>query len=130
MFHAKDLFKERLVNRMHSLNRYLRYLFNGHFMIAILFLIITLSIYYHHWLEPVSPKFPSSAVIAIILGFVVSYNPMQYFLREPDQVFLMVKEREMDKYFRYALTYNYFVQLYLVVVSLAVIGPLYSKMYL
>src|SRR5699024_4045221 len=56
-------------------------------------------------------------------------TPMQYFLREPDQVFLMVKEREMDKYFRYALTYNYFVQLYLVVVSLAVIGPLYSKMY-
>src|SRR5699024_1987810 len=65
-----------------------------------------------HWLETVSPNFPSSAVIAIILGFVVSYNPMQYFLREPDQVFLMVKEREMDKYFRYALTYNYFVQLY------------------
>src|SRR5699024_10293583 len=110
-------------------NRYLRYLFNGHFMIAVLFLIITLSIYYQHWLETVSPNFPSSAVIAIILGFVVSYNPMQYFLREPDQVFLMVKEREMDKYFRYALTYNYFVQLYLVVVSLAVIGPLYSKMY-
>src|SRR5699024_12253446 len=49
--------------------------------------------------------------------------------REPDQVFLMVKEREMDKYFRYALTYNYFVQLYLVVVSLAVLGPLYSRMY-
>lgn len=129
MFDAKDLFKERLINHMHLLNRYLRYLFNGHFMIAILFLIITLSIYYQHWLETVSPNFPSSAVIAIILGFVVSYNPMQYFLREPDQVFLMVKEREMGKYFRYALTYNYFVQLYLVVVSLAVIGPLYSQMY-
>src|SRR5699024_2912063 len=41
----------------------------------------------------------------------------------------MVQEREMDKYFCYALTYNYFVQLYLVVVSLAVIGPLYSKVY-
>jgi len=129
MFDAKDLFKERLINHMQLLNRYLRYLFNGHFMIAILFLIITLSIYYQHWLESISPNFPSSAVIAIILGFVVSYNPMQYFLREPDQVFLMVKEREMDKYFRYALTYNYFVQLYLVVVSLAVIGPLYSQMY-
>src|SRR5699024_7087706 len=76
-----------------------------------------------------SPNFPSSAVIAIILGFVLSYNPMQYFLREPDQVFLMVKEREMDKYFRYVLTHNYFVQLYWVVVSLASIGPLYPMMY-
>src|SRR5699024_549117 len=118
MFDAKDLFKERLVNHMHLLNRYLRYLFNGHFMIAVLFLIITLSIYYRPWLGSVSRRRPSCAVSAISLGFVGSYNPMQYFFREPDPVFVMVKEREVDKYFRYALTYNYFVQLYLVVVSL------------
>lgn len=129
MFDAGGLFKERLINHVKLLNRYLRYLFNGHFPIAILFLVITLAIYYQSWLQTLTEEFPSSIVIALILGFAVSYNPIQSFLKEPDKVFLLVKERDMYQYFRYAIVYNYIVQLYLVVIALAVIGPLYTHMY-
>lgn len=129
MFDSKALFKERLSAYGKLLNRYLRYLFNGHFMIAVLFLIITLAIYYQQWLKSVGDEFPASIVIALILGFAVSYNPIQSFLKEPDKVFLMVKERELYRYFRYTLLYNYVVQLYIVAIALAVIGPLYLHMY-
>ena len=79
MFNAGELFKERLGLHIRLLNRYLRYLFNGHFMIALLFLIITLIIYYQHWLEDLSEDFPAAIVMAVIIGAAVYYNPIQTF---------------------------------------------------
>src|SRR5699024_2111484 len=102
-FDAKALFKQRLIDHIKLLNRYLRYIFNGHFMIALLFIIITLAVYYQQWLETINEQFPASIVMAIILGVVVSYNPIQSFLKDPDRVFLIVKEQAMHQYFQYAL---------------------------
>lgn len=129
MFDAADLFKQRLVEHVKLLNRYLRYIFNGHFMIALMFMMITLAVYYQKWLENMSDNFPATLVIALILGVVISYNPIQSFLKEPDKVFIIVKEHEMYTYFRYSLLYNYIVQLYMVVIAIAVIGPLYLEAY-
>src|SRR5699024_11125499 len=60
---------------------------------------------------------------------VVSYNPLQFFLKEPDKVFIIVKEVEMQPYFKRALLYNYLFQLYLIVLVAAVIGPMYQHLY-
>ena len=59
MFNPVELFKQRLSEHIKLLNRYLRYIFNGHFMIALLFIIITLAIYYQQWLENVKEDFPA-----------------------------------------------------------------------
>lgn len=126
MFNPIDLFKQRFTEHMKLLNRYLRYIFNGHFMIALIFIIVTLSVYYQKWLETISPNFPSVFVIAIVLGIIVSYNPIQSFLKEPDKVFLIVKEMEMHRYFRLTVMYNYIFQLYSVFLAIAAIGPLYA----
>src|SRR5699024_149469 len=129
MFNATDLFKERFEAHMKLLNRYLRYIFNGHFMVALLFIIITIAIYYQQWLEHLSPDFPAALVLAIALGFVVSYNPIQSFLKEPDKVFLIVKEKEMQTYFKYSLVYNYVFQLYMVLVVAAAVAPMFMKVF-
>src|SRR5690606_9516595 len=109
MFNTGDLFKQRVTAHLKLLNRYLRYIFNVHFMLAILFLIVTLSVYYQQWLENLSPNFPGAFVIALVFGLVASYNPLQMFLQEPDKVFLIVKEEKMYGYFRSTILYNYFV---------------------
>src|SRR5690625_4195487 len=83
MFNATDLFKSRLKEHITLLTRYLRYIFNGHFTIAIFFAIITLAVYYQKALENVHPNFPAAFIVAIVLGFVVLYNPIQTFLKEP-----------------------------------------------
>lgn len=129
MFNPVELFKQRLSGHIKLLNRYLRYIFNGHFMIALLFIIITLAIYYQQWLENVNEDFPAALVIALVLGFVVSYNPIQMFLKQPDKVFLIVREEQMHQYFRLTLVYNYVVQLYLVLIAMAAVMPLYGQVY-
>ncbi|MBO1002939.1 ABC transporter permease [Pseudogracilibacillus auburnensis] len=127
MFNPVDLFKQRLTEHIKLINRYLRYIFNGHFMIALSFTIIMLAIYYQKWLENLSDDFPAAFVIALALGFLVSYNPIQSFLKKPDKVFLIVKEEEMHRYFRLTLLYNFFVQLYVVLIVSAAVVPLYAQ---
>lgn len=127
MFDAKELFKERLGEHLKRLNRYLRYIFNGHFMVALIFIIITISVYYQQWLEQMSPSFPAALVIAIVFGGVASYNPIQSFLKTPDKVFLTVKEEKLQPYFRLSLVYNYVFQLYMVLIVSAAFGPMFEK---
>lgn len=130
MFNAKDLYIDRFKDHLKLLNRYLRYIFNGHFMIALLFMIITGAVYYQQWLSTLSEDFPSALVIAVIFGLLVCYNPLQLFLKEPDKVFLIVKETEMQRYFLFGLLYNYILQLYVVLVVIAVVSPLYTTMFM
>src|SRR5690625_96863 len=129
MFNSTDLFKDRLREHMMLLNRYLRYIFNGHFMIALLFMIITVAIYYQQWLEQLSPSFPAAIVVAFMFGFVSSYNPIQSFLKEPDKVFLIVKEEQMQPYFHWSLLYNFIFQLYIVLIVSAAAAPLFMQMF-
>lgn len=124
MFNIQAIFKERLKQHVKLLNRYLRYIFNGHFMIAILFALVTLAIYYQKWLSTLSPDYRADLLIPFILAIVTMYNPIQTFLKDPDKVFLIVREEEMGPYFRNGFIYNYVMQLYIVIFVLAVITPL------
>lgn len=128
MFNVTEIFVGRLKDHLKLLTRYLRYIFNGHFMIALLFLIVTGAVYYQKWLSELPATFPAAIVIALILGLLVTYNPLQLFLKEADKVFLIVKEAEMGRYFRFGLLYNYVFQLYIVFLVIAVISPLYTQM--
>src|SRR5699024_7144514 len=102
MFDAKVLFKNRLAEHMKLLNRYLRYIFNGHFMIALIFISVTISFYYQQLLQTITDPFFPTIFMALLSGAVVSYNPLQFFLKEPDKVFIIVKEVEMQPYFKRA----------------------------
>src|SRR5699024_9627207 len=95
----------------------------------ILFIIVTLAVYYQRWLAEVSASFPAALVIAVLFTIVVLYNPIQSFLKVADKVFLIVKEEEMNRYFLYSLLYNYSVQLYVVIFVVAAVGPLYFEFY-
>lgn len=129
MFNIQSIFKERFKQHMKLLNRYLRYIFNGHFMIAILFAIVTLAVYYQKWLQTLSADFRADLLIAFMLALVTIYNPIQTFLKDPDKVFLIVREKEMGPYFRRGLLYNYVMQLYIVIFVLAAITPLMQTAY-
>lgn len=126
MFNATDLFKQRLRAHFTLLNRYLRYIFNGHFMIALIFLLVTLAVYYERWIASLDESFPAKLLMALVFGVVASINPLQLFLKEPDKVFLLVKEEQLAPYFRYGIFYNYLVQLYLVFIVAAALYPLYA----
>lgn len=129
MFNPTELFKQRLASHIKLLNRYLRYIFNGHFMIALIFIIVTIAVYYRRWLDTVSDEFPAAFMIALALTFIVLYNPLQSFLKEPDKVFLIVKEEKIYRYFHFAFFYNYITQLYIAIFIIAAISPVYFAFY-
>lgn len=129
MFNAQALFKNRLSTHMKEMSRYLRYIFNGHIAIAMLFLISAIAVYYQQWLAQLPANFPSDWVIGIVFGLVVSYAPVSTLLREADLVFLIPAEHKMNIYFRNALIYSYVNQLLPLLFVSAALSPLYFHTY-
>lgn len=125
MFDSHDLFKKRFSSYIKETSRYLKYIFNGHIAVAMLFLISAVAVYYQQWLTQLPQNFPSSWVIGIVFGILVSYNPVRTLLQEPDLVFLIPAEHKMNQYFRNTLIFSYFYSLFLTLFAVAAVSPLY-----
>lgn len=129
MFDANKLFKDRLSDYIKETSRYLKYIFNGHIAIAMLFLISAIAVYYQQWLEQLPADFPSAWIIGILFGLLVSYTPVKTLLLEADLVFLIPAEFKMKPYFRNALIFSFINQLLLTLFVIAAISPLYFHTY-
>ncbi|MRH44136.1 ABC transporter permease [Aquibacillus halophilus] len=125
MFNAQQFFNERFSAHLKEISRYLRYIFTGHLVIAMLFIVSALAFYYQQWLAIIPENFPSVLIISLLFSIVASYSPVRTLLKEPDLVFLLPAEHKMGPYFRSSLIYSFVVQLYLVFLIAAVLGPLY-----
>lgn len=129
MFDSHLFYKKRLSAHMKELGRYLRYILNGHMMIVLFFLISTLAVYYQQALTFLPPNFPTAIIIGILFGLVASYSPVRTLLKEPDLVFIIAAEDQMNAYFRNTLIYSFVIQLYLIFLLAAALGPLYFASY-
>ncbi|WP_077297218.1 ABC transporter permease [Virgibacillus pantothenticus] len=129
MFNAHVFFKQRFSAHLKETGRYLRYIFNGHIAIAMLFFISALAFYYQKWLQEIPSDFPAAWIIGIVFGGVASYSPVRTLLKEPDLVFLIPAEHKMKAYFRNAIVYSFTIQLYLVLLAAAAFGPLYTTIF-
>lgn len=129
MFDAHALFKNRFSAHMKEMSRYLRYIFNGHIAVALLFLVSAMSVYYQQWLTQLPENFPAAWVIGIIFGLIVSHAPVSTLLQEADLVFLIPAEHKMHVYFRNALIYSYVSQLLPLLFVSAALSPLYFHAY-
>src|SRR5690625_1624885 len=130
MFSVINLFQERLREHIKEVNRYMRYILNGHTAIALVFLVSVLSVYYQAWLKDLPPNFPAAIIISIIFGVLASWTPINTLLKEPDVVFLIASEHKMNAYFCFALMYSYIAHLYLVLLIFVALGPLYFQVFL
>ncbi|SES69852.1 ABC-2 type transport system permease protein [Oceanobacillus limi] len=129
MFNSHDFFKRRFSAHIKETSRYLKYIFNGHIAVASLFLISALAYYYQQWLAQLPEDFPTAWIIGIAFGLLVSYSPVRTLLKEPDLVFLITAEHKMNAYFRNALIYSFIIQIYLIFLAVAALGPLYFETY-
>src|SRR5699024_6698786 len=88
--------------------------------------IAAVAYYYQAWLQQLPENFPTAAIIGIAFGLVVSYSPVRTLLQEPDLVFLIPAEEKMKPYFRNSIIYSFVIQLYLILLVAAALGPLYT----
>jgi ABC-2 type transport system permease protein len=129
MFNPQDLWKERFGTFAKETGSYLRYIFNGHLMIVVLFLLGTAAFYYQDWIKTLQPDFPAAWIIAFILAAVLTYSPVQTFLTEADKIFLLPLETKLGDYFRKSAIFSLSLQSYLLLMVLAVLMPLHVKVH-
>lgn len=129
MFKPQDLWKERFGTFAKETGSYLRYIFNGHLVIVVLFLLGTAAFYYQEWIKTLQSDFPAAWIIALFLAAVLTYSPIQTFLTEADKIFLLPLETKLADYFRKSIFYSLSLQSYLLVVVLAVLMPLHVKVH-
>ncbi|MCA0983879.1 ABC transporter permease [Halobacillus yeomjeoni] len=129
MINAKEFWNRRFSDHVKETSRYLKYIFNGHIAVAMLFFISALAYYYQQWLLDLPPSFPTAVITGVIFGLVASYSPVRTLLKEADLIFLLPAEFQLSDYFKRCLYYSFLIQLYVVFLLAAALGPLYFASY-
>lgn len=127
MFDEKVLWKERFSKTIKELGRYSRYIFNGHFVIVMVFLIGTAAYYYQEWLKTIPEQFPVALIMAIVLAVFLTFSPIYTFLFEADKVFLLPLENKLSGYFKRSMIVSFIIQAYLLFMALGVFMPMYAR---
>ncbi|WP_227395813.1 ABC transporter permease [Jeotgalibacillus aurantiacus] len=127
MKNVHDIWKDRLQDYNKELQKYLRYIFNGHLMFVIIFAVGGGGFAYSNWIQTLDSSFPSAIVIAAVLAVAATMSPVYTYLKEADKVYLTPLEGQMKQYFVNALVTSFMFQAYIVVVLLAVAMPLYVQ---
>lgn len=126
MVDDKKLWKDRANHRIKDLVRYMRYIFNSHLVLVLLFLLGFASYNYQNWIRTLPEGFPAEIIMAIIIGFFLTHSPVYNFLLEADQVFLLPLENRMKRYFYRSGIVSLIVQGYLLLLVIAVFMPLFA----
>ncbi|MDQ6596371.1 ABC transporter permease [Bacillus salipaludis] len=126
MFDEKSLWNQRFGHRLKDLGSYLRYIFNGHLVIVLVFLTGGAAFYYQKWIEKLSAGFPAELIIAVIIGLFLTYSPVYNFLLEADRVFLLPLETRLRDYFLRSGIVSLVFQGYILLMVQAVLMPMYA----
>ncbi|PEJ60740.1 hypothetical protein CN692_01220 [Bacillus sp. AFS002410] len=123
----KELWLARFRSFMKEMGRYGRYIFNDHIKFVLVFAFGGGAYYYQEMLKTISPDFPVILVISIIFGFLVVTGQITTFFKGPDLHYLLPLEKKMKSYFIRSFFITYIVQIYLMLMMLGVIYPIYKK---
>lgn len=127
MFDAGILWKERLSRWSKELSRYFRYIFNGHFVIVLVFLIGGGAYYYQEWVKGLPADYPVPFIMAALIAILLTYSPIFTFLTEADRIFLLPLETRLGSYFKRSWIVSFVIQAYLLLLGLGVMIPMYAQ---
>ncbi|CAI9393366.1 ABC transporter permease [Niallia sp. HCP3S3_B10] len=128
-FNEKQLWKDRAGQTAKEYGQYLKYIFNGHLVIVLVFLLGTAAFYYQAWLKTIPDDFPVALIMSIILTFFLTNSPTYTFLKDADRIFLIAVEMKMKKYFLKSMVVSFVIQGYLLLILLAALMPLYAQVH-
>lgn len=107
-----NLWKQRKQEYQHMLLKYLRYVLNDHFVIALLFIAGGLGLYYSNFLKTLSPDsnywWARPIVILILLAWL-QLGHLATLVQRPDYIFLLPRIKGVRAYLKQALKHSNFV---------------------
>ena len=128
-FNEKQLWRARAGQTAKEYGQYLKYIFNGHLVIVLVFLLGTAAYYYQAWLKTIPNDFPVALIMSFILTLFVTNSPTYTFLKDADRIFLIAVETKMKKYFLQSMMVSFVIQGYVLVIILAALMPLYAQVH-
>lgn len=129
MFNPKELWKSRFQLFIKETRRYMRLIFNDHFKFAIILLIGGGAFYYQKWLNTLPDTFPAAIVISLVIAMALTVSPVRTFIKEADLVFLLPLENKLAPYFKLSMLYSFIIQIYILLLIIAGLAPLYFHQY-
>lgn len=102
-----NLYRQRLSSHLKEMFKYLRLVFNDHFVFALLIFIGGLGYAYSNGLKDLQPNlWWAKPVIVIVLLLVLQLGRFATLFQDADVVFLLPKEAEVRQYLSGARTYS------------------------
>lgn len=120
-----EFFQKRLARHQKHMMRYMRYVFNDHFVLVCLFLFGGVGFYYSNLLKTLPEDFFWGSGIVAFVWLLSLYSGSFVTLAEPaDMVFLLPKENKMTDYFKRSFTYSCIFPFVLLVLVCGFLMPL------
>lgn len=102
-----DFFRKRLARHQKKMLKYMRYVFNDHFVLVCLFLVGGIGFYYSSWLKSLAPSFEFGGLIVSVFWLLsLAVGKIATFAEAADIVFLLPQEKEMRVYLSKAFRYS------------------------
>ncbi|MDD1502819.1 ABC transporter permease [Lysinibacillus sp. CNPSo 3705] len=124
MKNLRDVWSSRFMHYIGEVQKYMRFIFTGHLAIVLVFLIGAGGYQYSEWLKVVQADFPAEVLISVFVGILLAFSRPTSLLREPDQVYLLPLESKMSQYFKKALAWTFWSQVWIVAIVYIVSIPL------
>jgi len=120
-----ELFQTRLQRHLRQMLRYLRLVFNDHFVIALMFFVGGLGLTYSNWLKTIGPHDVWITVgIGVLLWLGLEISHIATLLEPADAVFLLPRERDLHDYLVHAWRYSWWLAQLVQVVLVGLVVPL------
>lgn len=119
------LWQKRVQKHIQEQVKYLRLVFNDHFVIAIIFLLGALGYTYANAVKGLDPQaWWLKPVLSLVLLAAVSFGRLATLLKEADSVFLLPKESGLVTYLKSARLYSSWVPLIAMAFVTLLVAPL------
>lgn len=122
----KELFSQRLKRHQKQMMRYLRYVFNDHFVLACTFLLGGVGLYYSDLVKGLPKGFlPGKIVVVLVLLLSLHLGEFVSLAKPADIVFLLPKEAQMKDFLKRALRYSCLFPFAVLLLVAGFLMPLY-----
>lgn len=104
-----ELFTKRSKQQQKRVFGYFKYIFNDHFVLALMFLLGALAFQYASWIQTLTPgSVPQRWVIlwVLIISLLLLVGQLATFVDHADIVFLLPAEKHFEEYMRSAFRYS------------------------
>lgn len=124
---SQQFWKARFAEYVKEMQKYLRYIFNGHLVFVMVLALGGAAYYYSNWVKTLHSDFPVALIMSVILALLVTRSPIHTFLKDADIVFILPIETKLKSYFNRSIILSGVLQGYLLLIVLAALMPMYAK---